>query len=218
MSRKSRNRCEQQITQSFQTVTDHIVPERHMPQHTDNRKGQITQPNEHLCQQEIAAEHFPHCILVFEFFDMLFNATAFVIEPKHHMRLAFFVADQNTVEIIVWFEKMGLRSGFYLWSFNVVISCLSVQPVLTLEGGIFTVAVVIPLVWKLGNGFTEARMYRFINKIYHIIVSFIEIQKRIGKKPESERTVIRSNCGENRSSIGLQNAMVSSALHLVLPW
>jgi hypothetical protein len=101
MSRESRNRCEQQITKSSQTIADHFVPECHMPQHTENRKGQITQPNEHLRQQEITAEHFPHCIWVLEFFDMLLNATSFVIEPKHHMRLAFFVADQNTVEIIV---------------------------------------------------------------------------------------------------------------------
>jgi hypothetical protein len=101
MSRKSRNRCEQQITQSPQTVTEHFVPERRMTQHTENRESQITQPNERLCQKEITAEHFSHCLLVLEFFKMLFHTTAFVIAPKHHMRLAFLVADQNTVEIIV---------------------------------------------------------------------------------------------------------------------
>ena len=101
MSRKSRDCREQQVSKSSQTVTDHFVPECHMPQHTENRKGQITQPNERLRQQEITTEHFSHCVLVLEFFNMLFNTTAFVIEPKHHMRLAFLIADQNTVEIIV---------------------------------------------------------------------------------------------------------------------
>ncbi len=68
--------------QSLQSIFGHVFSEGDFSEHSDEGKGQKTDPCEGLGDGEISTDHSAEGILIFQFFDLFFTSPSGIVMPQ----------------------------------------------------------------------------------------------------------------------------------------
>ena len=81
----------------------------------------MAQPAKGLGYVKAAADQLTEAILIFEFFNVLFDSRPFVVAGKDDIWPSFAVADDDAIVVLIGVTQLELAPGFFCAAFNVIV-------------------------------------------------------------------------------------------------